>query len=236
MKIKYDLHIHSCLSPCGDDSMTPSTVAGFAKLEGIDIAALTDHNSSLNCPAFEKAAAEYGLATLCGMELSTAEDIHVVCLFKTAAEALKFDGYVRAHRISYANRPDIYGRQLIMDESDNVIGEHPELLTASSFIGFNDVKTLVTEFGGAAVPAHINRSANSVLPVLGAIPPEAGFTVFERLFSLPLEEGVVPDGSRIIIDSDAHTPELIGCTGGVLELDCTAGQIPDAIFKYLRGD
>ena len=47
-----DLHIHSCLSPCGDEDMTPGSIAGIAKLNGLNIAALTDHNACDNCPAF----------------------------------------------------------------------------------------------------------------------------------------------------------------------------------------
>ena len=34
----YDLHLHSCLSPCGDEDNTPNNIAGMAKLCGLDIA------------------------------------------------------------------------------------------------------------------------------------------------------------------------------------------------------
>ena len=32
MPLTYDLHLHSCLSPCGDNAMTPANIAGFAKV------------------------------------------------------------------------------------------------------------------------------------------------------------------------------------------------------------
>lgn len=82
MKFYYDLHIHSILSPCGDDDNTPNNIAGMASLCGLNIIALTDHNSAKNCPAFFEAARKYGIIPVAGMELTTSEDIHVVCLFE----------------------------------------------------------------------------------------------------------------------------------------------------------
>ena len=49
--MRYDLHLHTCLSPCADRDMTPATVAGLAKLAGAELIAITDHNSALNLPA-----------------------------------------------------------------------------------------------------------------------------------------------------------------------------------------
>ena len=69
-ELAYDLHIHSCLSPCGDDDMTPANIAGMAALKGLDAVALTDHNSCKNCPAFLAAAKEYGIIGIPGMELT----------------------------------------------------------------------------------------------------------------------------------------------------------------------
>ena len=79
----YDLHIHSCLSPCGDDDMTPANIAGMASLKGLTLLALTDHNSCRNCPAFFEACNAFGIVPVAGMELTTAEDIHLIVLFPT---------------------------------------------------------------------------------------------------------------------------------------------------------
>ena len=86
----YDFHIHSCLSPCGDDDNTPNNIAGMAMLMGLNIVALTDHNTCKNCPAFFTAAAKYGITPIAGMELTTSEDIHVVCLFENLKDAMAF--------------------------------------------------------------------------------------------------------------------------------------------------
>ena len=94
----YDFHIHSCLSPCGDDEMTPANIAGMAVVNGLNIVALTDHNSSKNCPAFFKQAKKLGIIPVAGMELTTAEDIHVVCLFERLEDAMAFGEAVDALR------------------------------------------------------------------------------------------------------------------------------------------
>ena len=78
----YDLHTHSSLSPCADNDNTPYNLVGMAVLSGINILALTDHNTCKNCPAFFAAAKQYGIIAVAGMELTTAEEIHVVCLFE----------------------------------------------------------------------------------------------------------------------------------------------------------
>ena len=95
----YDLHIHSCLSPCGDDDSTPDSIVGMGELNGLNLMALTDHNTVKNAPAFFKAAERHGIVPVAGMELTTAEDIHVVCLFETLEGALDFDREIEKKRI-----------------------------------------------------------------------------------------------------------------------------------------
>ena len=110
-----DLHIHSCLSPCGDGDMTPYNLVNMAKVMGLDILALTDHNSSLNCPAAARAARDAGIAFVPGMELTTSEAVHVVCLFPDVDSSLRFSGYVSERLPKIKNRLDIFCKQLIMD-------------------------------------------------------------------------------------------------------------------------
>ena len=128
----YDLHVHSCLSPCGDDDMTPNNIAGMGVLNGLNIMALTDHNTCKNCPAFFEAAKKNGIIPIAGMELTTAEDIHVVCLFPELESAMAFDDFVQSHRMLVRNRTDIFGFQQIMNGNDEVIGEEEYLLSNAS--------------------------------------------------------------------------------------------------------
>ena len=178
MRLRYDLHIHSCLSPCGDDVLTPAFVAGSAKLCGLDVAALTDHNSAKNCPAFFKAAEFYGLSPLGGLELSTVEGVHVLCLFDELEKIMEFDRFVSERLIKMENDPAFFGNQLVCDEEDEVLGEEKYLLSGDTDIAFNDVREIVLSYGGVALPAHIDRKVNGAVEIFGTVPAEAGFKVY----------------------------------------------------------
>ena len=117
-ELYYDLHIHSCLSPCGDDDMTPANIAGMAAVKGLDVIAVTDHNSCKNCPAVLAAAAEYGILAIPGMEINTSEEVHAVCLFEELKNAMDFDAYVYERLMAFPNKEEIFGRQLIYNKED----------------------------------------------------------------------------------------------------------------------
>ena len=93
-ELYYDLHLHSCLSPCGDDDMTPSNIVGMSLLKGLEVIAVTDHNSCKNCPAVMDAAQEYGILAVPGMEINTSEEVHAVCLFEELKAAMEFNAYI----------------------------------------------------------------------------------------------------------------------------------------------
>ena len=166
----YDLHIHSCLSPCADNDMTPHNIAGMAVLNGLQIVALTDHNSAKNCPAFYAAARQQGIVPVAGMELTTSEDIHAVCLFETLEDALRFDGYIQSQRTLIPNRTDIFGDQLLMDENDEVTGTEPYFLSNATAISIEEAPAIVRQYHGVCYPAHIDREANGLIATLGTFP------------------------------------------------------------------
>lgn len=218
-----DLHIHSCLSPCGDDEMTPGNIAGMAALNGLGIVALTDHNSSKNCPAFFAQAKKNGLIPVPGMELTTSEDIHVVCLFRTLEDALEFDIIVGEHRLMIENKPDIFGHQYIMDENDAVVGEEKYLLINATDLSLEDAFELVTSFDGACIPAHIDRTSNGMIATLGDFPEEPPFTAYELNDASSDEEyrEKYPAIRELIhtVSSDAHYLWDISEDGYVISLD-----------------
>lgn len=204
----YDLHLHSALSPCGDNDMTPNNIVNMAVLKGLEVIALTDHNTSKNCPAFQKAAQEAGIAALCGMELNTAEEIHAVCLFPTLEAAMAFDAYVYERLPDFANDTDIFGEQRILDAEDNVIGEEPRLLINATQISIMEAPELVARYGGVCFPAHIDRPSYSILSSLGMVPPECGFTAYEVKDKARTAEllPLLPNAESAVIlhNSDAH--------------------------------
>ena len=204
----YDLHIHSCLSPCGDDDMTPNNIAGMASLAGLQIVALTDHNTSKNCPAFFAAAKRYGIIPVAGMELTTAEDIHLLCLFERLEDAMAFDSAVDAHRVRIPNRPDIFGEQQIMNAQDEIVGAEPFLLSNATTLTIEQGAALCRDMGGVCWPAHIDREANGVIAVLGVFPEEPHFDCAEFQDSANIASYLqrYPNlqNKQILCSSDAH--------------------------------
>ena len=236
MKYYYDLHMHSCLSPCGDMDMTPNNIVGMSKLLGLDVIALTDHNSVLNCKAVMEIGEENGLCVIPGMELTTMEEIHVVCLFPTYEKALLFNDYVKEHQMQFPNRVDIYGRQVVMDKDDNEIREVENLLILATDISVMDVKPLVESFSGLCYPAHINRDSMSIISVLGDIPPECGFNTVEvsssgNVDKLKAQYPIIND-MLIVRDSDAHYLQNMKDAENYFELDSLS---IDNVLQKLRG-
>ena len=223
MKYYYDLHLHSCLSPCGDMDMTPNNITGMAALLGLQIIALTDHNTSLNCEATIAAGKRNGVVVVPGMELTTSEDIHAVCLFPTLQRALDWSAYVDLRRIKVRNRPDIYGRQVIMNELDEEIGEVEHLLLPATEISIMNAYRTVKDFGGICYPAHIDRDSLSILSVLGEIDESCGFVTAEladkgRLAQLRLLHPIL-DTLNIVTSSDAHYLENMRDAENRIELE-----------------
>ena len=213
MELTYDLHIHSCLSPCGDMDMTPNNIAGMAMIKELNIIALTDHNSARNAPALIKAAQEFGIIVLPGMELTTEEEVHVVCLFAEEEDALAFDSYVYERLIKIKNKPKVFGEQIIMNELDEPVGEEEYLLINATTIPFHGVYDAVTAHNGIMIPAHLDKSTTSLISNLGMVPPDSRFTCAEvkdltKLHGL-IKANPYLEKCRIISDSDAHYLEDI---------------------------
>ncbi len=235
-KYCYDLHIHSCLSPCADNDNTPNSIAGMASISGINIIALTDHNTAKNCPAFFEAAERYGVVPIAGIELTTSEDIHVVCLFKELNSALKFDLFLQNKRVLIKNRVEIFGEQLIMDSEDNIVGTEDYLLSNATALSIDEIPELINEYGGICYPAHIDRNANSITAILGTIPPHLNFSCFEIHDSRKADDYIkryALKNKQIIVSSDAHYLTDIDENENFFELDCTNDSTPDEIRDQL---
>ncbi len=207
-KYYYDLHIHSCLSPCADDDMTPNNIAGMAALKGLNILALTDHNSCKNCPAFFEACRAQGIVPVAGMELSTAEDVHLVCLFPELESAMAFDKEVEGHLMNVKNRPEIFGNQLVLDGEDNVTGSVDKLLISATDLEMSEAVRLARSFGAHVHPAHVDRDSNGIVAVLGDIPSDYGFAAIEfndkaNIEPMKQKYSVARDAIHVV-SSDAH--------------------------------
>ncbi|MBR3038775.1 MAG: PHP domain-containing protein [Clostridia bacterium] len=232
--LRYDLHLHSCLSPCGDMDMTPCNIAGMAHLNELDLVALTDHNTTDNCPAFFAACEEYGIVPVAGMELTTAEDVHLLCVFETLEDATSFGEEVRTHRMRIKNRVEIFGEQAILNERDEKIGEDPYFLPAATDLDLEAAAKLVAAHNGVCWPAHIDRDANGLLAVLGFFPPKPEFRIAELRDAKNRE---LAGDRAVVVCSDAHRLWEIGEAGGRLTLDTDATDaetVRRALFSNLR--
>jgi len=211
----YDLHIHSALASCANDDMTPNDIVWMAILNGLDLIAVTDHNAFSNVESVIKAAKAMPtkpgkeLIVLPGIEVSTAEEVHVICLFSDIESAYNFEKELTPFFSTLSNRVDIFGQQLVFDENDNITGEIERMLIAPAAISFDELYTLTNKHGGAFIPAHIDRGSFSVISNLGFLPPHLDINTIE-ISAKGAEAGFIgknadiyPD-KKMIVSSDAH--------------------------------
>ena len=229
MKLFYDFHIHSCLSPCGDEDSTPNNIVNMALLKGLNAIALSDHNTGKNCPAAMAVGKKNGLVVLPAMELTTCEDIHILCLFEKYEDLQKLENHIQDTRLKIRNKPEVFGRQLIMNENDEVTGEEETLLIVSSGISVDEAAALVKGFGGIPVPAHIDKQANGIVGILGAFDYGLGFDIVECT-------GDADVNLPKITDSDAHYLWDISEAEHFIEAEtCSAHGVFEALKKLAGG-
>ena len=237
MKVSYDLHIHSCLSPCADIEMTPNNIVNMSVLNGLNVIAITDHNSCKNCKALVEAGKKANLLVIPGMEICTNEDIHVICLFETVTDAENFSTYVYSNMPLIPHRPDIFGEQIIMNSDDIEISRESYLLLNATNISVNDILSTTYKYNGTAFPAHIDRSSYSVISSLGDIPPEAGFNTIEISTKGNIEKikslhPIIKD-KLILINSDSHYLESLVSEKRYIEIDTLSTK---SIINYINGN
>lgn len=228
MILKCDLHIHSCLSPCGSLDMSPSEIARIASEHHLDVIALTDHNTALNTPAFAAACSKRGVTALFGIEATSSEEFHCLCLFRTAPEAITFGKNLYKHLQSRSNIPEKFGDQVYVDQYDNILGEVDKYLTGGALdFSSDELLQRVHSARGLFIPAHIDRAAFSISSQLGFLPPDPYDAVEITKYPPELDTKDLP----LISSSDAHYPEDIGKRFFYLE---STGKSPDEIFRAIK--
>jgi PHP family Zn ribbon phosphoesterase len=208
MRIRADLHIHSCLSPCGSLFNSPSEIARSARRAGLDLIALTDHNSSLNCEAFLEACAREEIAGICGMEATSAEEAHCLCLFENLETALDFSAFIRDHQQKVPLRSERMGDQVVVNLSEEIIGTVDYLLISATDLSIDEMEAQVHSRGGLFIPAHVDRRAFSLTSQLGFI-PRSNYDALEWYHRDNPRIADYPEYPAIS-NSDAHDLESIG--------------------------
>lgn len=179
MKIAVDLHIHSSLSPCADNSMSPNNVINMAKLKGLDAIAITDHNSLKNIPAFMKVAHKNNMICIPGVEITTREEVHLLGLFRDIQSAYTFQKVIDHILPKEKNDVNLFGNQYIYNEKDEIIEEYELLLTNALRLSLEEAIDEIRKLNGIPIPAHVNRKRFSILSNLGFISPHLNIKAIE---------------------------------------------------------
>lgn len=229
MKYLYDLHIHSALSPCADNDMSPANIVAVASLKGLEIIAVSDHNSIKNVRLTMEIGKLMDILVVPAIEVQTNEDIHILCLFESYPDLENF--YNSIPFTTKLNRPEVFGNQLIFDEDDN-FWEEPTLLALSADISESEIGKRAAEYHGIAIPAHVDREAYGIIAVLGSIPE--GYAALE--LSHKADESTREQyaaNHRLIFDSDAHSLDEIGIACGLIELESLSAK---NLIDFLRSE
>lgn len=230
MKVCYDLHIHSALSPCADNDMTPINIVAKASAAGLEMIAVADHNQISNVKATMNIGRILGVTVVPAMELQTTEDIHFLCLFENFDDLENF--YNSIDFLTIKNNTEIYGDQLIINEKDEITGIELRLLSVSSNVNEYEIYEKVKKYNGIAIPAHINRDMNGIVNTLGEVPDT--YKIVE--LSNECEDETIQKYSekyKVIVDSDSHCLESIGKKHNIIEIKNNTSK---ALLKCLYGD
>lgn len=215
MRISYDLHIHSCLSPCGDNDMTPNNIVNMAKLLGLDAIAVSDHNSAKNLPAVFEVAKKANLIVIPALEVCTSEEVHMLCYFRSLEDAVSFSKEIYSYLPLIRNNESIFGSQLVLDKNDYIINVESKLLINALTIGIDKLLLIMIKYNGVVIPAHVDKSSYSIISSLGYIPNEYNFSCIE--VKNPNRK-IEFKGIRIY-NSDAHYLEHINEPINFLDVD-----------------
>jgi len=214
VEFRADLHIHTCLSPCADLFMTPRNIIEKAASLGINIIAVCDHNSAENIAVTHDLGRKRGVAVIPGMEITSAEEVHVLGLFGSLDLVYDMQEQVYEHLQSGENDEDAFGMQVVVNEEDEVLGFNKRLLIGSTDLSIDRIVALIHGFQGIAIASHIDREGFGIIGQLGFIPPETGFDALEISSRTPRDKAEETFGMYRsipwITSSDAHKLEDIG--------------------------
>jgi hypothetical protein len=234
-----DLHNHSCLSPCGSLELSPRRLLELGAARGLKIMALTDHNSSLNCPAFAKLSPSYGIIPIFGMEATTSEEIHVLCLFTNLDACMAFNEYTYSLLTPFLNNPERTGDQIYVDEEENILGEVEYYLINPLDLSIEEIGKTVLDFDGVIIPSHIDRNAFSMISQLGVV-VDGPWSALECVRIPPVVDGssLNTKGYKLITSSDAHYCEHVARRSFEIDVDADelqpGGSNSEAVMEVFK--
>ncbi len=226
-KIRADLHLHTCLSPCADNQMQTTAIIEQAKKVGLDMIGICDHNSAENVSAVMKAGKRQGLAVVPGIEITSREEVHILGLFNTEQDLMHVQDIIYENLPSQ-NDEEAFGPQLVVDEFGNVVGKNPRLLIGATTLTLEQIIDAIHQWGGLAVASHIDRQRFSLIGQLGFIPKGLKLDALEVSTPAPAKQEY---DYPVVTSSDAHFLEDIGKSYTCFMIEDTSVQ---EIGKALR--
>ena len=220
---RVDLHVHTCLSPCGSLEMSPLRIVETAIAQGLDAIAVTDHNSTLQCPEIQALGEKRGLMVFAGVEVTTREEAHCVALFGADEARAAFQEYLDAHLPPVPNDPERFGDQVWVNSGNEILGEAPYLLLSALDQSVGQIAAYVNQLGGLFVAAHIERPSFSLISQLGFIDASLPLDAIEYNNRERFEQ--LTGGHKYLkrytwyTASDAHYPDQIGTRYSLLKAD-----------------
>jgi len=213
-----DLHLHTALSPCASPDMTPPRIVREAVSQGLALIAVCDHNTCGNARAVALAGGDR-LAVIPGMEITTAEEVHVLGLFPSLEAAESAARSVQTGLPAWAP-PRGCTQQRLLDEEGRILGYESHLLAGASDLSLAEAVALIRSLGGLAVASHVDRRSFSVISQLGFLPPDVRFDALE-ISAAGAARGraaeFLPAGLPLLSSSDGHSPEEVGAGCTILE-------------------
>lgn len=227
-----DLHIHTALSPCADDDMTPPAIVEAARVAGLHVIAVCDHNSTANTGAAQRAAPD-GLTVIAGIEITSTEEVHVLGLFETSRAAAAAGKCVTATLPTPEPGDHPRGRQLVLNTKGRPLRLERHALFMASTFTLADAVSLIHEHGGLAIASHIDRPSYSVFSQLGILPPDVAFDALELSaagFRAGRAESFVGLGYPLIVSSDSHfLCEIGACRTLIAMAECSFAGLARAL-------
>ena len=225
-KVRADLHVHTCLSPCADDQMEAIAIIKQAKKTGLDVIGICDHNSGENVGAMVKAGMREGLTVIPGVEVTSREEVHILGLFNSEQDLMCLQDLI------YKNLPgesdeEAFGPQLVIDEYGDVIGKNSRLLIGATTLALEQIIEAIHRLAGLAIASHVDRQRFSLIGQLGYIPEGLKLDALEVSIPSAIKQKY---DYPLVTSSDAHFLEDIGrnSTCFVVE-DISLGEIGRAL-------
>jgi len=219
-RLAADLHIHTALSPCAAEEMTPPAIVREALAQGLDMIAICDHNSAANCAAVQEAA-RGALAVLAGLEITTTEEAHVLGFFPDADRASNAGKEVCTTLPQVTSSSRLFGEQLVMNAAGETIRRETRILSTSSAFSLSEAVLLIKRHEGVAVASHVDRPSYSVISQLGVFPPDSGFDAIEISAAgrrAGRHEAFAALGLPMLVSSDSHYLSEVGAGRTCLEV------------------